>query len=224
MNLTGFSLRSNSNAVNAPETHLQGYFWCVKLQIQRQKTFSVHIIYEIKKISPVYIHFLRRLGGFIIGNFSRNPNGDDERNDPAADVHRGVGLVQLRVVRVTCRRRWRGLGFDPVRCVVVGAALLLQPLPPVRAAEAQEAAAAAEAVVGVVAGELFVVLAAHVVVAQAGVVLHRGRLDLRDPPRDDRGQRDRSGAAVDLLHLWGPPRRVFALFIGGGGAQDIQRV
>ena len=173
----------------------------------------------------MHIHFLRRLGGFIIGNFCRNPNGNDERYDPAGDVHRGVGLVQLRVVRVTCGRRRRGLGFDPVRGVVVGAGPLLQPLPPVRAAEAQEAAATAEAVVGVVAGELFVELPAHVVVAQAGVVLDdRGRLELRDLPRDARGRRDRCGAAVDLLHLWGPPRRGSGLLVGGGGAQDIQWV
>lgn len=180
-----------------------------------------------KKISPVHVHFLRGLRGFIVGNFCRNPNGNDERNDPAGDVHCGVGLVQRGVVRVTCWRRWRGLGFDPVRGDVVVAAVLLQPLTPVRAAEAQKAAAAAEAVIGIVAGERVVELTAHVVVALTGVVLERDErrsLDLGDLPRDGGGSRDRGGAAVDLLHLWDPPQRGFVLFVGGGGAQDIQRV
>lgn len=166
------------------------------------------------------IHLLRRSGGFIISHFCRNPQHNDEGDDPAGDVNGGVGLVKRGVVSVPGGCRRGRLGFDPVGRVVVGTNSLIQSLGFNGTAEAQETAPAAEPVVGVVAGELFVVLTAHVVVAEAGVVISDdGRLDLRDASNYHR----RSRRAVDLLHFW---RSLWSGFapLGRGRAQDAQRV
>lgn len=168
----------------------------------------------------MHIHLLRRSGGFIIRHFGRNPQYNDEGDDPAGDVYGGVGLVQRGVVRVPGGRRRGRLGFDPVGSVVVGTDSLIESLGFDRTAEAQETAPAAVPVVGVVAGELFVVLTAHVVVAEAGVVIpDDGRLDLSDPSRCHR----RSRGAVDLLHFRGSLWSGLAP-LGRGRAQDAQRV
>lgn len=112
------------------------------------------------------------------------------------------------------------MGFDPVGRVVVGTDSLIHSFGFHWTAEAQEAATAAVPVVGVVAGELFIELTAHVVVAETGVMItNDGRLDLCDPL----GYHCRSSGAVDLLHFGGSLWRGFAP-LGRGCAQDAEWV
>lgn len=73
--------------------------------------------------------------------------------------------------------------------------------------------------VGVIALELLVELAAHVVVAQACLVRERWT-DLRDPLRG-RGRRD--GGAVQFLRLRSPFGRRFGSF-GSQGAKHVEGV
>lgn len=48
--------------------------------------------------SPVYVHLLRRLCGFVISNFCRHSHHYDEGYDSTGDIDRRVGLVHGRVV------------------------------------------------------------------------------------------------------------------------------
>lgn len=56
-------------------------------------------------LSPVYVHFLRRPRGLVVGDLSRNAEGDDEGYDATRDVNCRVGLVGARVVRLAGRGR-----------------------------------------------------------------------------------------------------------------------
>lgn len=179
---------------------------------------------------PVYVHFLR-LSCLVVGNLGANSEGNNERHDPTRDIYRGVGLIQFWVIRVPRGRRGRRLlRFDPVRRIIIGATALLKPFGAVGAAEAQKAAAATEPMVGVVAGELFVVLAAYVVVAQADVVLRFAHsLERRHLPRHLRGRGECSCAsavvaAIHRLGLVAPIVCRFEFLVDGGAAQDVQRV
>lgn len=56
-------------------------------------------------LSPVYVHFLRRPRGLVVGDLSRHAERDDEGYDATRDVHRRVGLVGARVVGLAGRGR-----------------------------------------------------------------------------------------------------------------------
>lgn len=169
--------------------------------------------------SPVNVHFLRWLGCFVICDFSGNPKDYNKRNDTAGDVDRGARLVHARIISVTCWNRRRGHSFHPVRLLVVLACSLVQPVAFKLATESQVTRAAAVAVVGVVALELLVELAAHVVVAQAGFVRER-RTDLRYPLRR---RRRRDGGAVQFLRFLSPFGSRFGSF-GSQCAKHVERV
>jgi len=170
---------------------------------------------EVRR-SPVNVHFLRRLGCFVISDFSGNPEDYNKSDDPTGDVDRGVGLVHAGVVRITCWGWWRGHSFHPVRLVVVLACSLVQPVAFELAAEAQVTGPATVAVIGVIALELLVELAAHVVVPEAGLV--RARLD--DALRG-RGRRD--GGSVQFLRFLRSFGCGFGSF-GSQGAEHVERV
>lgn len=56
-------------------------------------------------LSPVYVHFLRRPRGLVVGDLCRHAERDDEGYDATRDVHRRVGLVGARVVGFAGRGR-----------------------------------------------------------------------------------------------------------------------
>lgn len=169
----------------------------------------------------MHVHFLRRARGLVVRHLSGDAQQQHERDGAARDVHGGVCAVQRRVVGVGGRRGRRRLRLHPVGRVVVSARALLEPLGAHRTAKSQEAAAAAVPVVRVVAREFLVVLAAHVVITQTGVVVtpeRRGRTDSRDGCARRRG--GHGGGSVKLLVFVCAPRRVFPLFFAC--AQRVQ--
>lgn len=159
---------------------------------------------------PVNVHLLGGLRGFVVRHFDGHSEYDDEGYDPAGDVDRGVCLIHARVVDLGRDGR-RGGRLHPGGFVVVVAGNLVQLVLLVLAAEAQVARPAAVPVVRVVALETLVVLAAHVVVPQAGVVVAGRRGLLRGDGRHRGGFGSLSGGLFGFL----APRR---------GAQDAQRI
>lgn len=87
-------------------------------------------------ILPMYIHFLRRLYGFVIRNFGRHSQHYDEGYDPTGDVDSCVGLIHARIVRFAGRDRRRGSRLHPHWCLVILAGFLIQPVFLILAAEA----------------------------------------------------------------------------------------
>lgn len=163
---------------------------------------------------PVYIHLLRRLCGFVICNFGWDSKHDDEGNDPTGYIDRCVRLVRARVIGIT---GWvsRGDGcHHPDRSLIVLTRFLVESVLLILAAEAQVARPAAVPMVRVVALEHFVILAAHVVVAQANIVAAGGGR-LRCLVLVDR--RDYGG-----FEILSPP--LFGLLPAGSAANDAQRV
>lgn len=169
---------------------------------------------ESSSHSPVYVHFLRRLCGFVICNFGRHSHHDDEGYDPTGNIDRRVGLVHARIVGITGRDGGRRECLHPPRRTVILAHFLIQPVFLVLAAEAQVARPAAVPVLRVVALEHFVILPADVVVAQAGVVVAGGRR-FGGLLRDDRGDSGGFGRLLDWL---------LGFFTTRCGTQDAQGV
>lgn len=164
--------------------------------------------------SPVYIHLLRWLCGFVICNFCWHSQHYDEGYDPTGDIHRCVGLVHARVVRIASWDRRRGSRLHPSRRLVIFAGFLVQAILLVLAAEAQVARPATVPVVRIVALEHFVVLPAHIVVAQADFVVAGGRR-LRGLRLDDRRDHGRFEVLSSPL---------FCFFAARSSTQHAQRV
>lgn len=162
----------------------------------------------------MYIHLLGRLCGFVICNFGRDSQHNDEGNDPTGYIDRRVGLVHARVIGITGWDRRRGGCHHPDRSLIVLTCFLVESVFLIFAAEAQVARPAAVPMVCVVALEHFIVLAAHVVIAQANIVVAGGG-GLRCLLRDDR--RDYGGFEILSSALFG-------LFAAGSGTHDAQRV
>lgn len=161
----------------------------------------------------MYIHFLRRLCGFVICNFGRHSQHYDEGYDPTGDVDRRVGLIHGEI-GIIGRDGGRSGRLQPARRYVVRARSLIKSVFLILAAKAQEARPAAVPVICVVALERTVKLPAYIEVALAGLVFPDGRR-FWSLLRDDRGD---SGGFRSL------PGRRLGFFTARCGAQDAQGV